>query len=257
MFRACRDRVARSAQSQNTTNCAVPPRGISRLPVFAFTLRGLKDVPMRPIHFPIRAAVIAVVLVLLVGFSSPSSAAHARKKQGKRRATRPAATAVAQPAPSPAASDVEAAMAQQLLERVNAERATRGIAPLRWDPGLASMARNWSETMASTGNFTHRPKGSESTFAVPAVCCWENIYSVGGSMGSAQLHDGWMRSTGHRNNMLSAEVTVMGAGVVCGAGGNSYATQNFATDAWKGVGTPATAPEPRAAQTGADISCPQ
>ncbi len=147
-------------------------------------------------------------------------------------------------------------MSQQLLERVNAERSARGIAPLRWDPGLAAMARNWSEAMATTGSFTHRPKGSVSAFAVPAVCCWENIFSVGGVMSAAQLHDGWMRSTGHRNNMLSPEVTVMGAGVVCGVGGNSYATQNFASDAWKGIGTPATAPEPRAPQAALDIACP-
>lgn len=168
----------------------------------------------------------------------------------------------AAPAASPSAtpdqqrSAAEAAMSQQLLERVNTERSTRGIAPLRWDPGLASMARHWSESMAATGNFTHRTKGSESAFAVPAVCCWENIFFVGGTMGAAQLHDGWMRSTGHRNNMLSPEVTVMGAGVVCGVGGNSYATQNFGSDAWKGIGTPATAAEPRAPQTGSDIRCP-
>ncbi len=148
-------------------------------------------------------------------------------------------------------------MSQQLLERVNAERVVRGLAPLRWDPGLASLARNWSETMAASGRFTHRPKGSESAFPVPQMCCWENIYSIGGAtMGSAQLHEGWMRSTGHRNNILSPEVTAMGAGVVCGANGTSYATQNFGTENWKGLGTPATPAEPRSPQTGADVRCP-
>ncbi len=215
--------------------------------------------PSRSRIAQIGVAFTAVVLVLLVGLSSPGSAAQ-RKKQARKRVGRPVATAGAQPAPTATPgkepSAVEAAMAQQLLERVNVERAARGIAPVRWDPGLASMARNWSETMASTGNFSHRPEGSEAAFGVPAVCCWENIFFVGGSMSSAQLHDGWMGSTGHRNNMLSAEVTLMGAGVVCGAGGNSYATQNFATETWKGIGTPSTAAQPRAPQTGPDVRCP-
>jgi uncharacterized protein YkwD len=204
----------------------------------------------------------ASALVLLIGFASPSSA-----MQRKKRPRRPARAAVAKaPAPVPAATAdsslaqqraaVGEAMSLQLLERVNAERAVRGIAPLRWDSGLAKMANNWSATMAATGNFTHRPKGSEAAFAVPKVCCWENIFSATGTMSTTQLHDGWMRSTGHRNNILSAEVTAMGAGVVCGAGGTSYATENFATETWKGLGTPATAAEPRAPQTAPDIRCP-
>ncbi len=218
-------------------------------------------------HLPNRIASVAVpatavALVLLVGLPSSGSAAQRKKKRSRR--TTPVTAVVAAPAPGPAGSTsldqqraaAETAMSQQLLERANAERSLRGLAPLRWDPGLASMARNWSETMAATNNFTHRPKGSTSGFAVPAVCCWENIYSVGGTMSSAQLHDGWMRSTGHRNNILSPEVTAMGAGVVCAAGGQSYATQNFGTETWKGLGTPATAAEPRSPATGTDIRCP-
>ncbi len=219
-------------------------------------------------------ALTAATLVLLVGLTSPGSAAQ-KKRTRRRSAGNTATTLVAQnpppvQAPAPAAPTpvdgsasvnqqreaVETAMAQQLLERVNAERAVRGIAPLRWDPGLASMARNWSQTMAATGNFSHRPKGSESAFAVPARCCWENIYAASGGMGTAQIHEGWMRSTGHRNNILSPEVTAMGAGIVCVPGGRSYATENFATETWKGIGTPETAPEPRSPATGADIRCP-
>jgi uncharacterized protein YkwD len=214
-------------------------------------------------HFPTRTASIgvaatAVALVLLVGFPSSGSAAQKKKKRSRR--TAPVTAVVAAPAGSTSVDQqraaVEAAMSQQLLERANAERLVRGLAPLRWDPGLAAMARNWSETMTATNNFAHRPKGATSGFAVPAVCCWENIFSVGGTMTSVQLHDGWMRSTGHRNNILSPEVTLMGVGVVCGAGGKSYATQNFGTETWKGLGTPATSAEPRAPLTGADIRCP-
>jgi uncharacterized protein YkwD len=214
-----------------------------------------------------RVMAVAIAVALVLGFAAPGSAAQKKKKRARRPVAQVVAAApVPAPAPAPASgadsslsqrrSEAEAAMSVQLLERVNAERSVRGLSPLRWDPGLAALARNWSETMAASGNFTHRPKGSESAFAVPAVCCWENIYSVGGTMSSAQLHDGWMRSAGHRNNILSREVTAMGVGVVCGAGGASYATENFATETWKGLGTPATAADPRAPQTGVDVRCP-
>jgi uncharacterized protein YkwD len=145
-------------------------------------------------------------------------------------------------------------MARQLLERVNAERALRGLNPLVWHDGLAAMAKDWSQTMSRTGQFVHRPDGNRSAFSVPPVCCWENIFWVQGTMSTAQIHNGWMRSQGHRDNILSPEVTHFGAGIVCGPGGK-YATQNFATDAWKGLGTPSTPQQPVAPPTGPALSC--
>ena len=55
----------------------------------------------------------------------------------------------------------------------------------------------------------------------------ENIAWVEGypSMGN-QLHVGWMRSEGHRANMLQRGFDSVGIGVVC-SGGRAWATQNF------------------------------
>ncbi|HEY6590663.1 MAG TPA: CAP domain-containing protein, partial [Actinomycetota bacterium] len=55
----------------------------------------------------------------------------------------------------------------------------------------------------------------------------ENIAWVEGypSMGN-QLHVGWMKSEGHRANMLQHGFDSVGIGVVC-SGGRAWATQNF------------------------------
>ena len=55
----------------------------------------------------------------------------------------------------------------------------------------------------------------------------ENIAWVEGypSMGN-QLHVGWMRSEGHRANILQRGFDSVGIGVVC-SGGRAWATQNF------------------------------
>ena len=83
---------------------------------------------------------------------------------------------------------------------------------------------------------------------------WENIF--GGGPGAKYWHDGWMHSQGHRNNILSPEVTAMGAGIACDERGGGHATENFSADAWTGAGTPAQPLEPLAVIDLPDIRCP-
>jgi uncharacterized protein YkwD len=147
-------------------------------------------------------------------------------------------------------------MARQLFERANAERALRGLAPLQWHDGLAAMAKNWSETMAATGQFVHRPKTARGGFQLPQACCWENIYAMyGGQMNVDSIHRGWMNSQGHRDNLLSPKVKYFGAGVSCGGSGSSYATQNFAADDWSGADGGPTPAQPTATPASAGLSC--
>ncbi len=101
---------------------------------------------------------------------------------------------------------------------------------LRVDEGdLARVAGDWSAQMARTGNFSHRDLGAAG--GLPGMSKFsalgENIAWVEGypSMGN-QLHVGWMRSEGHRANMLQRGFDSVGIGVVC-SGGRAWATQNF------------------------------
>src|SRR5918995_970019 len=141
---------------------------------------------------------------------------------------RPPAPPTTSPAPAGKQSTAQK-LASDLFERLNAERRARGLAALDWDGDLARVAGDWSAQMARTGNFGHRDLGAAG--GLPGMSKFsalgENIAWVEGypHMGS-QLHQGWMRSEGHRANLLQRGFDSVGIGVVC-SGGRAWATQNF------------------------------
>ena len=53
-----------------------------------------------------------------------------------------------------------AATEQQLLDAHNRERAKVGVAPLRWDPGLAASAASYGPRLASLGRLVHSPRST-------------------------------------------------------------------------------------------------
>jgi uncharacterized protein YkwD len=144
------------------------------------------------------------------------------------RAPRTTAPPTTSAAPAGGGSTAQT-LTNDLFDRLNAERRARGLANLEWDPDLARVAGDWSEHMASTGSFAHRDLGAAG--GLPGMSKFsalgENIAWVEGypSMGN-QLHVGWMKSEGHRANMLQRGFDSVGIGVVC-AGGRAWATQNF------------------------------
>ena len=144
------------------------------------------------------------------------------------RAPRTTAAPTTAAAPAGGGSTAQT-LTNDLFDRLNAERQARGLAALRWDGDLARVAGDWSAQMARTGNFAHRDLGAAG--GLPGMSKFsalgENIAWVDGypSMGN-QLHVGWMRSEGHRANMLQRGFDSVGIGVVC-SGGRAWATQNF------------------------------
>jgi hypothetical protein len=113
-------------------------------------------------------------------------------------------------------------LAWDIFLRVNDERATRGLPALVWHEGLADRARRWSEEMIRTG-YRH----SDPAFRVHPdfVGTGENIAM--GPADASVMHVGWMRSDGHRANILRPGYTAMGIGVVCRNDGTMWATQIF------------------------------
>jgi uncharacterized protein YkwD len=180
----------------------------------------------------------------------PANASDATAPRKARRPERPTTTTAAtattrattttRPAPRPTAAPTTAGaaagnrstaqkLASDLFARLNAERRARGLAALDWDGDLARVAGDWSAEMAGSGNFRHRDLGAAGSLPGMAKfsALGENIAWVEGypSMGN-QLHVGWMRSEGHRANMLQRGYDSVGIGVVC-SGGRAWATQNF------------------------------
>lgn len=129
-------------------------------------------------------------------------------------------------------------LAHDVFLRVNDERAARGLTPLAWHDGLADIAGRWSEEMIATG-FRHSTP--EFRAHPEFLGTGENIAM--GQFDATEVHVGWMRSDGHRDNLLTPSYTAMGVGIVCRNDGRMWATQIF--------GVAASAP-PALAGTGAD-----
>jgi uncharacterized protein YkwD len=121
----------------------------------------------------------------------------------------------------------------RVVELTNAERAKkRGCAALRVDTKLRTAARGYSDEMARYGAWNHighdgsdvgdrlRRAGYDITGG------WaENIAK--GYPSPEAVMQGWMDSTGHRNNILNCDLKAIGVGVVRGSNGRLYWTQDF------------------------------
>ncbi|HEV3495416.1 MAG TPA: CAP domain-containing protein, partial [Actinomycetes bacterium] len=176
-----------------------------------------------------------------------------------RPAPRPTAAPTTRPAPAGNQSTAQK-LASDLFERLNAERRARGLAALDWDGDLARVAGDWSAEMASSGNFRHRDLGAAGGLSGMSKfsALGENIAWVEGypNMGN-QLHVGWMRSEGHRANMLQRGFDRVGIGVVC-SGGRAWATQNFGrldSSSAPSMGSSTPAEEPIVATRNDGVRC--
>jgi uncharacterized protein YkwD len=111
---------------------------------------------------------------------------------------------------------------------INVERTTRGLAPLRAQGALASVAGRYAREMVQAGFFDHTsPAGStmlsriRTTSYLTGAATWfvgENIgWGSGTFAAPAAMVDAWMRSPGHRANLLDTRFRDIGIGIASGA----------------------------------------
>ena len=130
----------------------------------------------------------------------------------------------------PAGYAPDAAMEADFLRRVNAERTSRGLKPLRNRPELLDAARFQSLDMAYNGFFGH--EGPDGRHPVDRVAAFdrsalieysaENVAMVEAIRGRwnlerdavNRLHSNLMNSPGHRANILNPDITDVAMGVV-------------------------------------------
>ena len=137
--------------------------------------------------------------------------------------------------PSPAARDALAALPAdwpaQMVARVNADRAARGIGPLVLCPTLSSAARTKADSLALTRRLSHTGLGGTLAQRVEAAgyrgwtALSENLAM--GQPGVGVVGDAWMGSTQHRDNLLDPRMAHLGAGVAADANGSLYWVQEF------------------------------
>lgn len=122
------------------------------------------------------------------------------------------------------------AESQQLVALANQARAEAGAPPVKWDPALAQAALKHTRRMVSEGGAIQHDYPGELVLSERAGLSGahfnlieENI-AVGPTSG--EIHDAWMHSKLHRENMLNPEVNRIGIAVIARRG-VLYATADF------------------------------
>jgi len=117
----------------------------------------------------------------------------------------------------------------QIFALGNQARAEAGAASLQWDPTLAAAALQHCRMMAASGGISHQYRGEPdlSTRAARAGAHFSVIEeNVAMAPSAAAIHQAWMQSQGHRENLLSPEVDHVGIAVVY-ARGEFYAVADY------------------------------
>lgn len=130
---------------------------------------------------------------------------------------------------------------ERALRLVNESRGEHGKGSLRRHAELETAAQRHAEDMLERGYFAHTsPDGTtvldrfRAAGGSDSLMVAENIGSCGTcsppatAMQIEDLHAGWMKSTGHRRNILSEDFTRFGFGFAIDRIGGLYAVQTFA-----------------------------
>ena len=137
---------------------------------------------------------------------------------------------IAVASPAEAAVVSTSTLQSQVVSLSNSQRVKAGCKALRVNADLLRAARGHSRYMATTRRFSHTG-ARNSTFVARARSAGytaarsENI--AYGYRSAAEVVNAWMKSPGHRRNLLDCGAKTFAVGVVYAANGNPYYTQDF------------------------------
>lgn len=129
---------------------------------------------------------------------------------------------------NPSASEARAA--RDLFELANQERRQRGLPLFEWQDKLALAARRHAELMARQKTLKHRLPGEAPLMervSATGLHFDRVAENISYSESSFSAHQGFMRSEGHRANILHPDYNALGVGVV-EKGSHIYVAANFA-----------------------------
>lgn len=161
--------------------------------------------------------------------SKPAADPEPDPKPSEPQTKAPAPRPKAPHASAPVTVSAQAAAEAEVLRLVNVERAKVGCTPVTADSALTGLAEAFSGDMAARGFFDHTdPDG-----ATP----WDRAGKAGikglggeniarGQSDAAAVMDAWMKSPGHRANILNCDFKTLGVGVHLAPGGPWW-TQDF------------------------------
>ena len=123
-----------------------------------------------------------------------------------------------------------------ILELTNAARKNADLPALTANPKLAKAARAHSLNQAKQDKLEHELDGKKPSDRVVAAgyryrTVGENVAMGSKNVTVEEIFDGWMKSPGHRANILSAKYTQLGVGTGATSEGKRYYTQVFGAPA--------------------------
>jgi len=146
-----------------------------------------------------------------------------------QQSTNPWATIPRPPHAVSAPYDVQAE--RQLLNLANQARAEASLPPLAIEEGLTRAARKHSTLMASENQLSHdlpgEPSLPERLAATSSLRLGAEGENVGFAASASEVHQGFMHSPHHRENLLNPEYNVAGFAVVRN-GNRVFVTEDFA-----------------------------
>ena len=121
-----------------------------------------------------------------------------------------------------------------LLDLTNEARKDAGLKPLRSSYQLGVSAQEYAEDLATQNFFSHQGKDG-STLSTRVAATGYDFAAAGENIAAGQrtaktVFDAWMRSDGHRKNILAADYTEVGFGLFDATGSSDfgkYWVQNF------------------------------
>ena len=122
---------------------------------------------------------------------------------------------------------------------VNAFRRYHGLNTLTWSSIAGDAARGHSEDMASSNYFEHTgldgstPRTRLQAAGLTSFSCWgENIACGTPFLSGPDVHNNWVNSAGHRDNILTPKYTFFGGGAAYSetSSYNYYYTEDFCSD---------------------------
>lgn len=122
---------------------------------------------------------------------------------------------------------------QSLVDMVNQERANAGLAPLKVDFRLVSVAQAKAQDMKTNNYFGHTSPTYGTAWAMMSAVGINYQYAgenIAGNDSVAGAMAAWMSDPGHRANILNPQFTDIGVGIVYGSAYGNLYVQEFAQE---------------------------
>lgn len=170
---------------------------------------------------------------ILIGLAAVGLIAALANRGDDNAASSPAQSPSSPTQPSSGSTSsgvVLSAQEQQALTLLNNDRAKYGLPALKSNSQLTRLAENYAKDMIARGYFAHNNPEGQTPFdrmraaGITYNTAGENL-AINTSVANAET--AFMNSSGHRANILNANYTEVGVGVVQNSKGQVYVVQEF------------------------------